>query len=74
MRPLQRNAVIVKYIVCRDTHEKNNVLLKCLNFRWTDFALALPQYHDCVGVVQAQSYCGKSLITHEMDLFKISVF
>ena len=54
--------------------KKNIFLLKCLNFRWTDFAVAFPQYHDCVGVVQAKSYCGKSLITHEMDLFKISVF
>ena len=50
--------------------KKNNVLRKCLNFRWTDFALAVPKYHDCVGYVQAQSYCGKNLITHEMDVFK----
>ena len=50
--------------------KKNNVLLKCLNFRWTDFALAGPKCHDCVDFVQAQSYCGKNLIIHEMDVFK----
>ena len=66
--------MIVKYIICRDNYEKNNFLLKCLNFRWTDFVAALSQYHYCGGVVQAQSYCGKSLSIHEMDLSKISVF
>ena len=57
--------------MCRDTYEKNNVLVKMLEFRWTDLALTGANCHDRVDSLQTQPYCGKILIIMKWMYLKI---
>ena len=51
--------------------KKNNVLVKMLEFRWTDLALIGANCHDRVDPLQTQPYCSKILIIMKLMYLKI---